>query len=330
MDRLSAMRLFVRIGQLGSFTQAASSLRISSATATERIRRLEAELKTKLLNRSTRKVALTEEGERYFKTCRSVIDELEEVEQSIGEASRLRRGNVTMSVNVGVFRAMLLPRIAAFAADHPELRLQIMISDQRADFVRDNVDFAVRIGGLEDQDLIVRSLGTPRRVTVASPKYLRRHGAPLSPENIRQHRTVEFLLPRGGKSLEWEFGSRGKKSELQFGGPLALNDAEGRVRLAEEGFGVAQTVCFLAADGIARGRLVRLLKEWEVPAPSISILYARNRYLPGRVRLVMDFAANLIEQRLKEVDDILEQGSRKQSTGPSKTPFASLPASRAR
>ena len=309
MDRLSAMRLFVRISQLGSFTQAAASLRISSATATERVRRLESELKTKLLNRSTRKVTLTEAGERYFKTCQSVLDELEEVEQAIGEANQLRRGNVTMSVNVGVFRAMLLPRIASFAGDHPELRLQIMISDQRADFVRDNVDFAVRIGGLEDQDLIVRSLGTPTRVTVASPKYIRRFGMPRSPEEIRQHRTVEFLLPQAGKTLPWEFGALGKKSELDFAGPIALNDAEARVQLAESGFGVAQTVCFLAAEGIARGRLVRLLRDWETPAPAISILYSRNRYLPVRVRLVMDFMASLIAERLKTVRAMIEQGS---------------------
>lgn len=310
MDRLSAMRLFVRISQLGSFTQAAASLRISSATATERIRRLESELKTKLLNRSTRKVTLTEEGERYFKTCQSVLDELEEVEQAIGEANQLRRGRVTMSVNVGIFRAMLLPGIASFANDHPELRLQIMITDQRADFVRDNVDFAVRIGGLEDQDLIVRSLGTPLRVTVASPKYIRRYGTPRSPEEIRQHRTVEFLLPQAGKTLAWEFGSRGKKSEVHFGGPIALNDAEGRVKLAESGFGVTQTVCFLAAEGIARGRLVRMLKDWETPAPAISILYSRNRHLPARVRLVMDFTASLIAERLKTARAILEQGAR--------------------
>jgi LysR family transcriptional regulator for bpeEF and oprC len=310
MDRLSAMRLFVRIGQLGSFTQAAVSLRISSATATERIRRLESELKTKLLNRSTRKVTLTREGERYFETCQSVLDELEEVEQAIGEANQLRRGSVTISVNVGIFRAMLLPRIASFVSDHPELRLQIMITDQRADFVRDNVDFAVRIGGLEDQDLIVRSLGTPTRVTVASPKYIRRYGAPRSPEEIGQHRTVEFLLPQAVKTLAWEFGSGKRRSELHFGGPIALNDAEGRLKLAESGFGVVQTVCFLAAEGIARGRLIRLLKDWETPAPAISILYSRNRHLPARVRLVMDFMASLIAERLKTARAILQQAAR--------------------
>jgi LysR family transcriptional regulator, regulator for bpeEF and oprC len=307
MDRLSAMRLFVRIAQLASFTQAAASLRISSATATERIRRLESELKTKLLNRSTRKVTLTGAGERYFKTCQSVLDELEEVEQAIGEANQLRRGCVTISVNVGTFRAILLPGIASFVNDHPELRLQIMVTDQRADFVRDNVDFAVRIGGLEDQDLIVRSLGTPTRVTVASPKYLRHYGTPRSPEEIRQHRTVEFLLPQAVKTLAWEFGSGKKRSELHFGGPIALNDAEGRLKLAESGFGVVQTVCFLAAEGIARGRLVRLLKDLETPAPPISILYARNRHLPARVRLAMDFMATLIAERLKTARAILEQ-----------------------
>jgi LysR family transcriptional regulator for bpeEF and oprC len=145
------------------------------------------------------------------------------------------------------------------------------------------------------------------RVTVASPKYLRRYGIPRSPEDIRKHRTVEFLLPQAGEYLGWEFGSRGKKRNLQFGGQIALSDAEGRVKLAEDGFGIVQTVCFLAAGGIARGRLVRLLKEWEVPAPAISILYSRNRYQSVRVRLVMDFMADLIAERLKSARVILER-----------------------
>jgi LysR family transcriptional regulator, regulator for bpeEF and oprC len=299
MDRLSAMRLFVRIGQLGSFARAGEALGISSATATERIRRLEAELKTKLLNRTTRRVALTDEGERYWKVCQSVLEELEEVERSIGEDRQLRRGRVAISVNVGIFRAILLPRLAAFAKAHPEIRLQVLTTDQRADFVRDGIDFAVRLGGLEDQDLIVRPIGSPTRVTVASPDYIRRNGTPRSPEDIRDHLAIEFLLPRTGRTLEWEFDSAGQRQEMQFSGPIALNDAEARVQLAEEGLGVVQTVCFLAAPRISQGRLVRLLSAWETAAPMISILYPRNKYLPARVRTAMDFSANAIASSLE-------------------------------
>lgn len=305
MDRLSAMRLFVRIGQLGSFARAAESLEISSATATERMRRLEAEVKAKLLNRTTRRVALTEEGERYWKVCQRVLEELEEVEHTIGDDRRLSRGRVMISANVGIFRAIMLPHLASFAQAHPEIRLQIIMTDQRADFVREGIDFAVRVGGLENQDLMVRRVGAATRVTVASPDYLRREGMPLSPDDLQKHRVIEFLLPQTGQTLEWEFADEAGKREIHFGGPIALNDAEARVKLAEDGLGVAQTLCFFAAQPILEGKLIRLLSDWETAAPEISILYPRNKYLPARVRAAMDFTAATIKDALEASRRIL-------------------------
>jgi LysR family transcriptional regulator for bpeEF and oprC len=298
MDRLAAMRLFVRITQYGTFAQAAGSLGISSATATERIRALESDLKAKLLNRTTRRLSLTPEGERYLATCRKVLDELEEIERSISEDSKLRRGPVTISANVGVFRSILLPKIAAFAEAHPEIRLQIFASDQRANFVRDGIDFAIRVGRLEDQELIARRVGEPRRVTVASPDYLRRHGVPRTPAELAGHRLIDFLLPGVGRALDWDFAESGGLRQTAFNGPIAVNDAEARVRFAEDGAGIAQTMCFLASPGLKSGRLVRLLAEWETPAPAISILYPRNRHMPARVRATVDFVASTIEEAL--------------------------------
>lgn len=305
MDRLSAIRLFVRITQCGTFAQAADSMGISSATATEKIGRLEAELGAKLLNRTTRRVSLTPEGERYLAVCRSVIDDLDAVERSIAGDAKLRRGPVTISVNVGVFRSILLPGVAAFADAHPEIRLQILTSDSRADFVSDGVDFAVRVGGLEDQDLVVRRIGEPRRVTVASPSYLERHGAPQTPDELADHRLLDFLLLKGGRTLAWDFADAAGPRQTSFNGPLAVNDAEARVRFAEDGAGIAQTMCFLAARGIKEGRLVRLLHRWEIPAPPISILYPRNRHMPARVKATMDFAARTIGAELKAAASIL-------------------------
>jgi LysR family transcriptional regulator for bpeEF and oprC len=300
LDRLSAMRLFVRITQCGTFAQAANSMGISSATATERIGRLEAELRAKLLNRTTRRVSLTPEGEHYLAVCRSVIDDLDAVERSIARDAKLRRGPVTISVNVGVFRSILLPGVAAFADAHPEIRLQILASDGRADFVRDGVDFAVRVGGLEDQDLVLRRIGEPRRVTVASPSYLKRRGEPQTPDNLLDHRLLDFLLPKGGRTLAWDFADAAGLRQTSFNGPLAVNDAEARVRLAEDGAGIAQTMCFLAAGPIRNGRLVRLLRQWETPAPTISVIYPRNRHMPARVRATMDFVIEAVSVGLRE------------------------------
>lgn len=281
---------------------------ISSATATEKIGRLEAELGAKLLNRTTRRVSLTPEGVRYLVVCRSVIDDLDAVERSIAGDAKLRRGPVTISVNVGVFRSILLPGVAAFADAHPEIRLQILTSDSRADFVSDGVDFAVRVGGLEDQDLVARRVGEPRRVTVASPSYLERHGAPQTPDDLADHRLLDFLLPKGGRTLAWDFADAAGPRQTSFTGPLAVNDAEARVRFAEDGAGIAQTMCFLAARGIKQGRLVRLLHRWEIPAPPISILYPRNRHMPARVKATMDFATKTIAAELKIAASILADG----------------------
>jgi LysR family transcriptional regulator, regulator for bpeEF and oprC len=305
VDRLSAMRLFVRITQCGTFAQAADSMGISSATATEKIGRLEAGLGAKLLNRTTRRVSLTPEGARYLAVCRSVIDDLDAVERSIAGDAKLRRGPVTISVNVGVFRSILMPGVAAFTDAHPEIRLQILTSDSRADFVSDGVDFAVRVGGLEDQDLVVRRIGEPRRVTVASPSYLERHGEPQTPDELSEHRLLDFLLPKSGRTLAWDFADAAGPRQTSFNGPLAVNDAEARVRFAEDGAGIAQTMCFLAARGIKEGRLVRLLHRWEIPAPPISILYPRNRHMPARVKATMDFATETIGAELKLSANIL-------------------------
>jgi LysR family transcriptional regulator for bpeEF and oprC len=307
MDRLAAMRLFVRVGELGSFARAAESLGISSATATERVRRLETELNTRLLNRTTRRVALTEEGDRYFRVCQSVIAELSEVERAIGEDGRARRGRVVISLNVGLFRSVILSRLSAFAAMHPQIQLHIVATDARADFVREGIDFAVRIGGLEDQDLIVRRLGAPRRVTVASPDYVRRHGLPRAPDDLSSHRLLEFLLPRVGRTLPWEFEKDSVRREIVFNGTIALSDAEARVRLAEAGAGIAQTVCFLATKPLAEGRLVRLLPEWETDAPPASILYPRHKFIPARVRAAMTFTADAISEELHEAQRVLKR-----------------------
>lgn len=205
---------------------------------------------------------------------------------------------MALSANVGIFRGILLPRLASFVNAHPDIRLQILTTDQRADFVQDGIDFAVRLGGLEDQDLIVHKIGAPFRVTVASPDYIRRNGFPRVPDDIRNHRVIDFLLPRTGQTLEWEFANQGEQTEIDFSAPIALNDAEARVRLAAEGLAIVQTVCFLAAPQIAEGKLVRLLGDWAMDAPMISILYPRNRYLPTRVRVAMDFAVDAIANAL--------------------------------
>ncbi|MBI0331086.1 LysR family transcriptional regulator [Burkholderia plantarii] len=300
VDQLAAMRLYVRIVETGSFGKAARALGMSASNATERIARLEAALGVRLLARTTRALAPTEAGARYFEVCRRVIDELDEVEASLSGSRDALAGRVRVDANVSIARAILVPRLPPWFEQYPGIRLELRMSDQRGDFVRDGIDFAIRIGGLEDQDLVHRPLGRPRRVTVASPDYLARTGRPATPDDLARHRLIDFLLPRPGESLEWEFDADGQPAEHALPSVAGVADADARLQLAVAGAGIVQSLDFIAAPELRAGRLERLLTRWETPAPEIAILYPRDRHMPARTLATMDAFAAWIRTALEE------------------------------
>lgn len=299
IDQLAAMRLFVRIVETGSFGKAARSMGMSSPNATERMAKLEAALGIRLLARTTRAVAPTIAGERYFEACRRMLDELDEVEASLSDAREALAGRVRVSANRGIARSILIPRLPEWFERYPGIDLELIMSDRRSDFVRDGIDFAVRIGGLEDQDLVQRPLGQPRRVTVASPDYLKRMGRPRTPKDLSHHRLVDFLLSYPGERLEWEFAEGGKAKACHPAAVAAIDDANARVDLAIAGMGIVQTLSFIAAPALRDKKLERILSRWEVPAPAVSILYPRDRHLPARTQAVMDAFGGWIEDAIK-------------------------------
>lgn len=240
-------------------------------------------------------MSLTPEGTEFLEACRRVIGELDQVSASLAKRTEGASGLLRVSLNIAVGRCIIMPRLAEFAAAHPDVQLEVLFTDSRAEFVIDKIDVAVRIGGLEDQDLVVRRLGTTCRVTVASPAYLARFGYPSSPDDITNHQTVDFLLPRMNQRLEWEFGSGAKKSEMHFSGRFAFNDGLSRVEAAAAGLGVGQTLEFVARPFLSDGRLVRLFPHLESEAPPISILYAPTNRLPARTRAFIEFVASVVK-----------------------------------
>jgi LysR family transcriptional regulator, regulator for bpeEF and oprC len=292
IDQLAAMRLFVRIVETGAFAKAARGLGMSPSNSTERMAKLEEALGVKLLARTTRAVAPTAAGARYFETCRRLLAELDDVEASLADARGTLAGRVRVSANTAVARAILVPRLPEWAERHPHIDVELIMSDRRGDFVRDGLDFAVRIGGLEDQDLVFRPLGRPRRITVAAPGYLARMGRPRTPRDLSGHRLIDFLLADPDERLEWEFEQDGRTTAWHPRAATAVGDANARLDLAIAGMGIAQTLCFLAAAPLRDNRLERVLPQWETAAPEVSILYPRDRHLPARTRATMDaFAA---------------------------------------
>lgn len=300
IDQLAAMRLFVRIVETGSFGKAARSLEMSSSNATERMARLEEALGVRLLARTTRAVAPTQAGSRYFEVCRRLISELDDVEGSLTNSQKALAGRVRVSANVSVARSILIPRLPQWFESHPQIHVELIVSDRRSDFVRDGIDFSVRIGGLEDQDLVLRPLGRPRRVTVASPGYLRLMGHPKNPKDLSRHRLIDHLLPQSGERLEWEFEENGKRT-VHFPETIAaVGDADARLQLAIADMGIVQSLCFIVAPALRAGMLERILSRWETPAPEISILYPRDRHLPARTLATMDAFAAWIKEATQE------------------------------
>ena len=300
VDQLAAMRLFVRIVEMGSFGKAARSMEMSSSNATERMSRLEEILGLRLLARTTRAVAPTEAGTRYYEVCRRVLAELDEVEASLTSSQEALAGRVRVSANVSIARSILIPRLPHWFEQHREIHVELVMNDQRSDFVRDEIDFAVRIGGLEDQDLVLRPLGRPRRVTVASPEYLRKMGKPRRPEDLAEHHLIDFLLPQPGARLEWEFDRNGKRQELFPRSIASIGDSDARLQLAIAGMGIVQSLSFLAAPALREGKLERILTSWEMPAPEVSILYPRNRHLPARTQATMDAFTSWIKEAIRD------------------------------
>jgi LysR family transcriptional regulator, regulator for bpeEF and oprC len=299
IDRLAAMRLFVRIVETGSFGKAAKSMSMSSSNATERMANLEQTLGIKLLARTTRAVAPTSAGSRYFEACRRMLAELDDVEASLSESRDALEGRVRISANSSVARAIIVPRLPEWFEQHPKIHVELVMSDRRSDFVRDGIDFAVRIGGLEDQDLVLRPLGRPRRINVASPDYLKRMGRPRTPKDLSRHHLIDFLLPHPGDRLEWEFDEGGETSAWSPSSVAAVGDAHARVELAMAGMGIVQTLGFIAAPALRDQRLVRILPRWESAAPEVSILYPRDRNLPARTHATMDAFATWIKEALE-------------------------------
>jgi len=285
----------VGIVQTESFAKGAQAEGISTATATQRINNYEHLLGVKLLHRNTRGVSLTEQGERCYQAALRVLDDLEQMEQSLKAGQSELAGVVRINCNTGIGRAILLPAIAGFIQQFPDIKLHLALADSRAQFVRDKVDFSIRIDGLEDQDLVMRRLGRARRLTVASPQYLQNHGTPKTPDDLLSHQLIDFLLPDSSQVLPWEFSGQPPTS---FHSCNAINDAQARVQLAAQGLGIAQVPAFMCYSLINTGELVRLLPDWEVDGPAVSILYPRNRHQSRRVQIAMDYCSSLIQETL--------------------------------
>jgi DNA-binding transcriptional LysR family regulator len=292
MQDLSQLQIFALVGDTGSFTSAAQALGVSKAHVSKQVRALEDRLGARLLNRTTRKVALTDVGSVFHARCRRILDEVAEAESAVTDLQTTPRGTLRVSVPVSFGVAHIAPALAEFAAIHPDLHVDADFSDRRVDLLEDSFDLAIRIGTLPDSSLVARRLGQTCSYVVGSEDYLRRRGVPATPQDLRAHDCLLYSYQLSGQA--WRLSGPAGEVTVPVNGRLLTNNGDAMVEAARCGVGLCFVPDFLVAEEIAKGGLRRVLEEWSGPSP-IWAVYPHSRHLSTKVRLFVDHLAQRLD-----------------------------------
>ena len=291
MDRLDAMQAFVTVADLKGFAPAARKLRLSPSGVTRLIAALENRLGARLLQRTTRSVALTDAGARYLERARRILADVDEAE-IMAESERARpNGRLVVSAPVGFGRLHVSPVMNTYLKRYRDVSAELRLEDRMVNLVEEGADLAVRIGHLADSSLVARHIGEMRRIIVASPGYLKSRGEPKRPQDIVTHDTIQFGATSG--PVEWRLAEDGNDIRLSYSPRLSTNSADAAIHYAEAGGGLTQVLAYQAADAIKRGRLKIVLAKFEQPALPIHIVYPTSRLLSAKVRTFIDLVVEI-------------------------------------
>jgi len=287
MDRLTAMEAFVRVVEKGGFTAAAEDLRLSRAMVSKHVQDLEAHLGARLLNRTTRKLSLTEAGRVYYDRSTQLLAELAETEEAVGELQAKPRGRLRVNAPVSFGSLHLAAAIADYMAAYPNVAVELTLNDRIVDLVEEGYDVAVRVARLADSSLIARRLAPCRHVVCASPGYLKRHGRPEHPTDLARHNFLGYSYSAAGDERRFD-GPDGSTS-IQLKGTLQANNGDALCAAAVAGGGIAVLPTFIAGSDIIAGRLIPILTQYQISEPAIYAVYPPGRHLSVKVRSFVDF-----------------------------------------
>ncbi len=286
----SAMVLFARVVEAGSFTGAARDLAISKSAVSKQISRLEDRLGVRLLNRSTRRLSLTEAGAAFHEGCRRVANEAAAAERTVSRLASGPRGELRVNAPMSFGIRHLGPCLADFLQHYPELTIDLTLNDRQVDLVEEGLDIAVRIGVLADSSLIAKRLAPSHRVVVAAPAYLAERGRPERPEQLADHACLRYSYQAAGR--EWRFRGPDGERRVRTKGPLAVNNGDVLRAAALDGLGVALLPTFFVGPDLRAGRLERLLPDWrDAQDSAVHAVYPANRNLSPKVRVFVDYLA---------------------------------------
>ncbi|WP_033070542.1 LysR family transcriptional regulator [Thalassospira australica] len=290
MSDFEDIQIFVRVAELGNLSAAGRELRHSAAVVSNRIARLEERLGVRLLNRTTRRVNLTTEGDVYYRHCLRILSEMQEAENAIANQKNTTRGPVTLTCPVAFGNKYVAPIIPKFVEQNPDVQVRLHLSDRLFDLLQDKVDLAIRIAELKESSLIVRKLAANKRMLVASPAYLEKHGTPKVPADLLNHNCLLLRFP-GSQQYQWTLQGSDDDAPvtLAVAGSMDSDNSEVLTRWCLDGHGIALKSNWEIGEYLRDGRLNVVLPDYQLPSHAVYTLYPENRYLPTRVRAFVDF-----------------------------------------
>lgn len=289
MDKLNAIRLFCKVIETQSFTQAAQQEQISLAMASKLVAQLEAHLNVRLLQRTTRKITPTEAGLLYYQRCLPILSELQDAEDAVSNISSSLQGKLALSVPMDFGSRFIAPYLGDFLKNYPHIDLHIEFSDRRVDVVAEGFDLVLRIGQLEDSSIVAKKLAESHHVVVASPDYLAQKGCPQEIAELSQHTCLLYE-----NHMQWEFNNKGQKILWKVQGNVYANNGYALVQMAKTGLGIINIPKFLVKDELQQGSLAEIFPHYHQQPLAISVLYPHRRYLSPKVRAMIDFFEQLL------------------------------------
>jgi len=298
MDRFDAMRAFARVVETGSFTKAAETLHMSKTTVTQLVQQLEARLRVRLLNRTTRKVNVTADGTAYYERVLRLLADLDDAETSLSSAAASPRGRLRVDVPSPLARLILVPALPEFHARYPDIQLDMGVSDRTVDLIGENVDCVVRGGELTDLSLMARHVGDLRLGVYAAPSYLERAGPPAHPRDLQDthHRIVGFLWERTGKTVPYAMHREDETLKVMGRYILSVDDGNAYLAAGLAGMGILWLPDYMAKGPLELGQLRPLFEDWQLDPMPMYIAFPPNRHVSAKLRVFIDWIAELMAQ----------------------------------
>jgi DNA-binding transcriptional LysR family regulator len=298
VDRIDLFRIFARVVEQASFTRAADTLGIARSSVSAAVQELEGRVGARLLYRTTRKVSPTQDGVAFYERCQRVIADVEDTENLFRHTSALPSGKLRIDVPGRIGRLIVAPALPGFLDDYPEIDIDLGVTDRAVNLVEDSVDCVLRVGSLGDSGLIARPIGRLPLINVASPAYLALHGTPHTPDDLRDHRAINYASPSSGRVEDWEWLENGTLHRMQMRGRVTVNSAEAYIACCLAGLGLIQIPAYDVRGHLEAGELVEIMPHHRAEPMPMALLYPHRQHLSRRLQVFADWLEALLRRQL--------------------------------